>query len=58
MLQLEGKYQNDSEAAKEVQSLLEHTTLRTVTERTEIWYDPIRTADANIATLVEDDEEV
>lgn len=34
------EFQNDSEAAKSVQSLLEHTTLRTVTERTEIWYDP------------------
>ena len=30
-------YHNDSEAAKTVQALLEHTTLRTVTERTEIW---------------------
>ena len=28
---------NDSEAAKEVQSLLEHTTLGSVTQRTEIW---------------------
>jgi DNA-directed RNA polymerase II subunit RPB1 len=28
---------SDSEAAKEVQSLLEHTTLGSVTQRTEIW---------------------
>ena len=40
-----------------MQTLLEHTTLRTVTERTEIWYDPIMPPDAERATLVEEDEE-
>jgi DNA-directed RNA polymerase II subunit RPB1 len=54
---LREQYQNDSEAAKSVQSLLEHTTLRTVTERTEIWYDPIMAPDAERATLVAEDDE-
>jgi len=54
---LREQYQNDSEAAKSVQSLLEHTTLRTVTDRTEIWYDPIMPPDAEKATLVEEDDE-
>ena len=54
---LKPEFQNDSEAAKSVQSLLEHTTLRTVTERTEIWYDPIMAPDAEKATVVEEDEE-
>jgi len=54
---LKEQYQNDSEAAKSVQSLLEHTTLRTVTERTEIWYDPIMPPDAEKATVVPEDDE-
>ena len=54
---LKHEFQNDSEAAKSVQSLLEHTTLRTVTERTEIWYDPIMAPDAEKATVVDEDEE-
>ena len=54
---LKEQYTNDSEAAKSVQSLLEHTTLRTVTERTEIWYDPIMPPEAEKATVVEEDEE-
>ena len=41
-----------------MQSLLEHTTLRTVTERTEIWYDPIQPADCEgPVTLVEEDDD-
>jgi len=51
------EYQNDSEAAKSVQSLLEHATLETVTERTEIWYDPIMPPDAPKATIVAEDED-
>ena len=54
---LKEKYQNDSEAAKSVQSLLEHTTLHHVTERTEIWYDPIMPSDAEKATIVPEDED-
>jgi len=53
------EYQNDSEAAKSVQSLLEHATLETVTERTEIWYDPIIQPSDSVekVTIVEEDEE-
>jgi len=48
---------NDSEAAKEVQSLLEHTTLGSVTQRTEIWYDPLQPLEAERTTVVDEDEE-
>jgi len=51
------EFQADSEAAKDVQSLLEHTTLRSVTVRTEIWYDPIMEADAEKATVVPEDDD-
>ena len=54
---LHEEYHNDSEAAKEVQTLLEHTTLRSVTERTEIWYDPVMAPDAERATVVPEDEQ-
>ena len=54
---LKQEYAHDSEAAKSVQSLLEHTTLRSVTLLTEIWYDPIQPPDAPRATVVEEDEE-
>ncbi|CAG8604253.1 17477_t:CDS:2, partial [Acaulospora morrowiae] len=30
----------DMNSAKEIQSMIEYTTLKTVTQRTEIWYDP------------------
>eukprot|EP00743_Colponemidia_sp_Colp-15_P005255 GILK01005654.1.p1 GENE.GILK01005654.1~~GILK01005654.1.p1 ORF type:complete len:1742 (+),score=310.58 GILK01005654.1:266-5491(+) len=42
----------DSEAAKNVQCLLEHTTLRHVTQATEIYYDP-----DPVNTLIPEDEE-
>ena len=56
---------NDSEAAKAVQAVLEHTTLRTVTTMTEIWYDPIQPVDAvdpatgepKRATVIDEDED-
>ncbi|CAG8706693.1 7317_t:CDS:1, partial [Cetraspora pellucida] len=35
-----GEYSHSMEAAKEIQSAIEYTTLKTVTQRTEIWYDP------------------
>ena len=54
---LKQEFAHDSEAAKSVQSLLEHTTLRSVTLLTEIWYDPIQPPDAPRATVVEEDEE-
>ena len=54
---LKQEYAHDSEAAKSVQSLLEHTTLRSVTLLTEIWYDPIMPPEAEKATVVEEDEE-
>ncbi|KAJ3031117.1 DNA-directed RNA polymerase II subunit rpb1 [Rhizophlyctis rosea] len=37
---LEPRYATSFEEAKKVQSRLEHTTLRRITESTEIWYDP------------------
>lgn len=43
----------DKEKAKEIQASLQHTTLRDVTQCTEIYYDP----DVS-RTVVEDDEEV
>ena len=51
------EYAHDSEAAKAVQATLEHTTLLTVTNMTEIWFDPIQPADAERATVVEEDED-
>jgi len=54
---LKPEFGNDSEAAKEVQSILEHTTLGSVTQRTEIWYDPIQPLEAERATCVDEDEE-
>jgi len=54
---LKPKYQHDSEAAKLVQSTLEHTTLHNVTQLTEIWYDPIQQPEAEKATVVEEDED-
>ena len=57
---------NDSEAAKAVQAVLEHTTLRTVTTMTEIWYDPIQPVDAvdpatgepKRATVIDEDDSI
>ena len=43
--------------AKAVHATLEHTTLLTVTNMTEIWFDPIQPADAERATVVEEDED-
>ena len=40
-----------------MQATLEHTTLLTVTNMTEIWFDPIQPADAERATVVEEDED-
>ncbi|CAG8507263.1 425_t:CDS:2 [Diversispora eburnea] len=37
---LVGGCAEDIERAKEIQSAIEYTTLKTVTQRTEIWYDP------------------
>ena len=54
---LKKEFQKDADAAKSVQSLLEYATHESVTERTEIWYDPIMPVDAEKATLVEEDEE-
>jgi len=54
---LREEFARDSEAAKEVQSILEHTTLGSVTRRTEIWYDPLRPLEAERATVVEEDED-
>ena len=54
---LKDEYQADSEAAKDVQSLLELTTLRTVTLRTEIWYDPIVDPAAEKVTCVPEDDD-
>jgi DNA-directed RNA polymerase II subunit RPB1 len=54
---LKKEYAKDSEAAKAVQATLEHTTLLTVTNMTEIWFDPIQPADAERATVVEEDED-
>ena len=56
---------NDSEAAKAVQAVLEHTTLRTGTTMTEIWYDPSQPVDAvdpatgepKRATVIDEDED-
>nr|CAG8499060.1 13409_t:CDS:2 [Entrophospora candida] len=33
-------YSRDEYLAKEIQSIIEYTTLKTVTQKTEIWYDP------------------
>jgi DNA-directed RNA polymerase II subunit RPB1 len=49
---LEGDVQKDMELAKGVLSRLEHTTLRTVTESTEIHYDP-----DPMNTVIEEDRE-
>ena len=54
---LKSEWQKDSEAAKAIQSILEHTTLFSVTTLTEIWYDPIQPPEAEKATVVEEDEE-
>ena len=45
-------YANNIELAKEVQSAVEHTTLRTVTKATEIYYDPEPTE-----TIIEEDRD-
>lgn len=50
---LKGEYASEPQRAKEVQSNIEYTTLRKVTERTEIWYDP----DVK-STVVEEDEDL
>lgn len=39
-LRLDDEYANDVEKAKEIRARIEHTTLRTVTSATEIYYDP------------------
>ena len=54
---LKDQWKADADAAKSVQSLLEYATLETITERTEIWYDPIMAPEAEKATLVDEDEE-
>ncbi|CAG8470140.1 13405_t:CDS:2 [Ambispora gerdemannii] len=49
---LNGRYAKDMELAKEIQSAIEYTTLKTVTQCTEIWYDPdIQTS------IIEEDRE-
>jgi hypothetical protein len=45
-----GDAARDREAAKNVQCSLEYTTLKRVTEATEIYYDPI--PDVRIATIL------
>lgn len=49
---LSPEYANNIELAKEVQSAVEHTTLRTVTKATEIYYDPEPTE-----TIIEEDRD-
>mmetsp|Transcript_15235 Transcript_15235/g.35010 ORF Transcript_15235/g.35010 Transcript_15235/m.35010 type:complete len:1631 (-) Transcript_15235:547-5439(-) len=52
---LKPQFQGNSEAAKTVQVLLEHTTLASVTRLTEIWYDPIDLDD--VTTVIAEDED-
>jgi DNA-directed RNA polymerase II subunit RPB1 len=49
---LEGDYSQEMHKAKEVQVSIEYTTLKKVTDRTEIWYDP----DVE-NTVIEDDQD-
>ncbi|PKK78623.1 DNA-directed RNA polymerase II subunit RPB1 [Rhizophagus irregularis] len=37
---LKEQYKKDIDRAKEIQATIEYTTLKTVTQRTEIWYEP------------------
>ncbi len=56
---LKPEFSNDSEAAKHVQARLEHTTLQSVTARTEIWYDPVMyppEEDVPATIVAEDDD--
>ncbi|CAG8480442.1 9889_t:CDS:2 [Paraglomus brasilianum] len=46
------EYAKDMGCAKEIQSAIEYTTLKTVTQRTEIWYDPDPKT-----TIIEEDKE-
>jgi len=53
----------DSDEAKRIQTLLEHTTLRTLTDFTEVWYDPlpldgnrVRVEEAVVTVVTEDDD--
>ncbi|CEP25183.1 unnamed protein product [Cyberlindnera jadinii] len=50
---LEPEYASDQEKAKEIRSAIEHTTLKSVTVATEIYYDPDPRS-----TTIEDDEEM
>ena len=52
IVKLQPQYSRDSEAAKKVQSEIEHLVLARVTMRTEIWYDPDVTT-----TIIKEDEE-
>jgi DNA-directed RNA polymerase II subunit RPB1 len=50
---LDPSYASDQEKAKEIRSAIEHTTLKSVTVATEIYYDPDPRA-----TVIADDEEM
>ncbi|SCU99218.1 LAFA_0G22716g1_1 [Lachancea sp. 'fantastica'] len=50
---LEGDYAADQEKAKLIRSAIEHTTLKSVTVASEIYYDPDPRS-----TVIEDDEEI
>ena len=50
---LEDGYSNDQEKAKVIRSAIEHTTLKSVTVASEIYYDPDPRS-----TVIEDDEEI
>jgi len=52
---LKEKYARDSEAAKNVQTELEHTTLRKVTAVTEVYYDPIDPE--KLTTVIQEDQD-
>ncbi|KAG9293781.1 hypothetical protein G9A89_019118 [Geosiphon pyriformis] len=49
---LNGEYAKNMELAKEIQSVIEYTTLKTVTQCTEIWYDPDITS-----SIIDEDRE-
>ncbi|KAH3680951.1 hypothetical protein WICMUC_000094 [Wickerhamomyces mucosus] len=50
---LDPSYANDQNLAKEIRSAIEHTTLKSITVATEIYYDPDPRA-----TVIEEDEEM
>lgn len=47
----------DKDAAKDIQCVLEYTTLKSITSRVEVWYDPVDAASPS-GTVVGDDADL